>query len=157
MSYRTAGGKVCSTKCTLKKLIRDKPNHLDTWSRRNRRRCIMYPLHLCQGSVSASKAAFPKWARFEPRPKFHPSVPSRSRHSAERLFRLTHTDTHRSFTIESPHYTSARTVTVFTRQINYLTNNCLHSVLYVLVVNFTSKRGLRSDPPSVCSVAAHFF
>lgn len=42
------------------------------------------------------------------------------------------------------------TVTVFTRQINYLTNNCSHRVLYVLVVNFTSKRlaGRIHRPPA---------
>lgn len=125
MSYRSVGEKERSAKCTLKKLIRDKLNHLDTWSRRNRRRCITHPLHLSAREAFPEWACLPEWTRFEPRPKFHPSLPSRLRLPPERLFRLTL----RSFTTELPHYTSARTVTVFTRQINYLTNNCLQCTL----------------------------
>jgi len=68
--------------------------------------------------------------RFESRPKFPPQFRSPRKPPSSR----------RSFTSESPHYCGGTMLAVFARRINYLTNNCSRDVLYVLAVNFTSKR-----------------
>lgn len=128
-------------KCTLSKLIQDKLNHVDTWSRRNRRRYITCSLHLCQrrGESLREKSCLRKWTRY-------------ALWAAAKISLLLFPPAFRRGTTSSPRATLVchriaittatllRTVVVLVRKINYLTNNRSHGVLYVLVVNFTSKQ-----------------